>query len=195
MDEWQDIAGKTNTPYAQKLWGRILKTEICQPNSIPIRAVNILKNMSRHEAEVFTRIIPYTVNGVILDNEYEILTADEFQMLHDAGIFASSIPLCNNNSISKNNIALRGLAWVYLITFNQDKLSNHKNFSVSGAILTPTGKCLLQIPDRQMINTEILGRIYKLLKKDNSFIQRISVHPLINESQFNRDITICEYTE
>lgn len=195
LDEWQDIAGKTNTDYAQKLWGRILKTEICQPNSISIRALRILRNMSKLEAEAFTRVITYTINGVILDDDYKILTPNELQMLHDAGLFASSIPLSNNTPITKDYIALKGLNWGYLVTFNKEKLSNHNKFVISGPILTQTAKSLLQIPDSQMIDNNKLITIYSLLKKENNFIQQISVHPMLDENQFNPHITICAYGE
>lgn len=96
LDEWQDIAKRRNTKYAQKLWGRILKTEISKPNSISIRSLNTLKNMSKDEAEIFTRVAKYRINNIILNDNYNIINSYEVQKLHDAGIFASSITLTNS---------------------------------------------------------------------------------------------------
>ena len=194
LEEWQYIARRKSTKYAQKLWGRILKTEILKQNSISIRSLHVLKNMSKDEAEIFTRVAKYRVNNMIL-NDNNLISSYEIQKLNDAGIFASSITLTNENNINKNFIALKGARWGFCIFFRDDAQQTNYSFKISGALLTPTGEQLMNIPDISLINESELKIIFNILKKQNNFIKSISVHPIINDNTFNNQIIFCSYSE
>ncbi|WP_413998576.1 DUF2806 domain-containing protein [Flavobacterium sp. W1B] len=51
-----NIAQDISDEDMQKLWGRILAGEIKQPKSFSLRAIELLKNLSKEEAEIFTKI-------------------------------------------------------------------------------------------------------------------------------------------
>ena len=57
----------------QKLWGRVLAGEIKQPKSYSLRALETLKNLSKHEAELFQNIAPY----IISTNDLSFLSANK----------------------------------------------------------------------------------------------------------------------
>jgi hypothetical protein len=84
----------------QKLWGRILAGEIKQPQSFSLRTLELLKNISKKEAEVFTKFAQVSLNssnqcfiydadnGATLNQEFEITFADRL-LLVSAGLLVS----------------------------------------------------------------------------------------------------------
>lgn len=58
----------------QKLWGRILAGEVKQPNSYSIRTLELLKNLSKDEAEIFTK---FAQHAIITGDNYFILDPDK----------------------------------------------------------------------------------------------------------------------
>jgi len=62
----------------QQLWGRILAGEVKSPNSFSIRTIECLKNITKQEAELFTK----TANFVfIYNNEPFIFTGDNLEVI------------------------------------------------------------------------------------------------------------------
>ena len=51
-----DIAAGITTEQLQYLWGRILAGEIKQPGSFSLRTLDVLRNLSRKEAESFVKL-------------------------------------------------------------------------------------------------------------------------------------------
>jgi hypothetical protein len=47
----------------QQLWGRILAGEVKQPKSYSLRTLELLKNFSKHEAEVFSRASNFVISS------------------------------------------------------------------------------------------------------------------------------------
>jgi Protein of unknown function (DUF2806) len=90
----------------QDIWARILAGEVKQPGSYSLRTLEFLKNMSKSEAEIFSRVAKFAYKitndawGVFahdtgwLESHANILPADKF-MLGELGIL-------NNNDLSLN---------------------------------------------------------------------------------------------
>jgi uncharacterized repeat protein (TIGR03899 family) len=55
------IAEDVSTEEMQKIWGKILAGEIKKPKSFSLRTLDILKNLSREEAQLFTNIAQYCI--------------------------------------------------------------------------------------------------------------------------------------
>jgi hypothetical protein len=83
----------------QSLWGRILAGETKQPNSYSKRTLELLKNLSKTEAEVFTKfaelklvatnsVIWNNDNGVFLKNEFNITFNDRL-LMNELGLISS----------------------------------------------------------------------------------------------------------
>jgi hypothetical protein len=52
-----------STEDVQTLWGKILAGEVKQPGSFSLRTLDVLSNLSRQEAESFTKICSYIIEG------------------------------------------------------------------------------------------------------------------------------------
>lgn len=84
----------------QSLWGRILAGEIIQPKSYSLRTLELLKNLSKEEAEIFTKFASLKIvsgadnfiynpdNGEFLQNEFGI-KLNERLLLTELGLIVS----------------------------------------------------------------------------------------------------------
>ncbi|WP_396187761.1 DUF2806 domain-containing protein [Flavobacterium sp.] len=94
------IAEDISDDEMQNLWGRILAGEIKQPKSFSLRTLEILKNLSKYEAEIFTKfanlklksgntnVIYNQDNGKFLESEFGITFPDRLLMT-ELGLIAS----------------------------------------------------------------------------------------------------------
>ena len=103
-DDWTTrffkIAEDISDDEMQNLWGRILAGEIKQPKSFSLRTLEILKNLSKYEAEVFTKfaqlklksgntnVIYNQDNGKFLESEFGITFSDRL-LLTELGLISS----------------------------------------------------------------------------------------------------------
>ncbi len=58
-----NIAEDISDDEMQQLWGRILAGEVKQPKSYSLRTLELLKNLSKHEAEVFSRASNFVITS------------------------------------------------------------------------------------------------------------------------------------
>lgn len=95
----------------QKLWGKVLAGETKQPRSYSLRTLETLKNISKQEAELFQKIIPYVINmgeNLFLPSSSTILDKygiryGEIIDLGECGLINSSALVSLNPNISKTN--------------------------------------------------------------------------------------------
>lgn len=101
----------------QKLWGKVLAGEIKQPKSYSLRTLETLKNISKYEAELFQKIVPYIVemSGTLFLTskkqllekygiEYgEILRLDECGLINSNGLITVNPPLSNAKEVALHN--------------------------------------------------------------------------------------------
>lgn len=90
----------------QKLWGRILAGEVKQPKSFSLRTLELLKNLSKREAEVFTlasnfvivsRNSPFLFRGADSENLTKYgLTFEERLLLIEIGILQADPNITRN---------------------------------------------------------------------------------------------------
>jgi hypothetical protein len=67
----------------QQLWGRILAGEVKAPNSFSIRTIECLKNITKPEAELFTRAANFAFT---YGNEAIFFRGDDFKILKENGL-------------------------------------------------------------------------------------------------------------
>jgi len=80
-DDWAtrffSIAQDVSDEEMRQLWGRILAGEIKQPNSYSLRTLELLKNISRNEAEIFLRFanhsVMFTTGQVVIVNNNKLI--------------------------------------------------------------------------------------------------------------------------
>lgn len=111
----------------QQLWSRILVGEIKQPKTYSLRTLELLKNLSKEEAELFTKFAQLRINfgdknfiynqdnGVFLESEFGISFSDRL-LLTEIGLIASENnlefsfrPTENNKQTSILNYGRKGI--------------------------------------------------------------------------------------
>ncbi|MDT0678816.1 DUF2806 domain-containing protein [Autumnicola musiva] len=112
-DDWIyrffNIAEDISNEEMQLLWGRILAGEIKEPSSYSTRTLELLKNLTKEEAEIFTKFAQLKItsgdtsfiynqdNGKFLEDEFGIKFSDRL-LLTELGLIASE----NNLEFSFN---------------------------------------------------------------------------------------------
>lgn len=75
----------------QQLWGKLLSGEVAKPGSASFRTLDILRNLSRTEAEAFCKLgTQLATDGRWLPSGSECLSRTELRQLQDAGIVEES---------------------------------------------------------------------------------------------------------
>ena len=101
----------------QKLWGKVLAGEVKQPQSYSLRTLETLKNISKHEAELFQKMVPYIVemggtlflasNNKLLEkhgiNYGEIMHLDECGLINSNGLITVNSWVSNAKYASLHN--------------------------------------------------------------------------------------------
>lgn len=95
LSRWKNEARLISEEATQALWGKILSEEVKTPNSISLRTLDILRNLTRVEAEAFERACPFILfNKVVLDSGdgSTPLSKDDMTHLRDSGLIAHFTP-------------------------------------------------------------------------------------------------------
>lgn len=164
----------------QRLWGKILAGEIIHPNSFSLRTLDILRNLSKNEAELFEKICNYTINGEFMYNydniseKYEIRYSDILK-LRDYGLINSSTLLSNNKDIDeKESILFRNSEYIVMVKSNQGNI----NISLPIFLLSEAGQELAKIVNKEIKFNYIID-VANAIKKDNQNIN-IAVYEIVN---------------
>ncbi len=146
----------------QKLWGEVLAGEIKQPKSYSLRTLETLKNLSKHEAEMFAKIAPYIIKcyGDETRTFYdyflllECVTDDHISKKMQVN-FSMILDLSNAGLISSGGLIYAGFdipsnatETIYGICENVQLLNNDPNvvsIRANAFILSTAGKELLPV--------------------------------------------------
>lgn len=146
-----NISENISNEEMQQLWGRILAAEIKQPKSFSLRTLELLKNLSKEEAETFSKFaqlkiktpkndfIPYTDNN-LLSTKFNI-TYKDILLMTELGLILSGTTLgitFINSDKSLSALYENGETGIYVITKpNKSKCSIHiLAFTTVGSELT-----------------------------------------------------------
>jgi len=69
VTRWRDSAEKVSQDEMQQLWGRILAGEIKKPGTYSLRALEVIRNLSKEDAELISTIANYRSNDFIFRPE------------------------------------------------------------------------------------------------------------------------------
>ena len=195
LDDWQDKAEHTSSDYMRTLWGRILKGELQSPGRYPRRILEVLRNLTIEEAELFTKVARYAVGGVIvLPKEESNNLLGNTSLICDSGLFSSSFSLSISYQYNNNDFISLPTAVCALVLHFSNQISG-KKCTLSGYMLNNTGKSLLDLPDIEKINKLHLKKIFLTIKNNINELVQISAHPYIDNSKekFISEICICKY--
>ncbi len=94
----EDISDET----LQDIWGRILAGEVKQPNSYSLRTLDLLRNITKEEAELFVKASKYYIDGDYICTEEFALTLNETLLLCETGLINSE-ELTMNWTVNPNS--------------------------------------------------------------------------------------------
>lgn len=162
------IAEDISDEEMQTLWGRILSGEIKQPKSFSLRTLELLKNLSKEEAEVFTKFSNLKIisggthmiynqdNGKFLEDEFGIKFTDRL-LLTELGLISSE------NNLEFSFFATEEVDRVNFIEYGSKGIflhrpSNTPKQAIKVLVLTKTGIELSKLVEPE-ININYLKKI------------------------------------
>lgn len=186
----------------QKLWGKILAGEIKQPKAYSLRTLETLKNLSKHEAEIFQRVVPLVANygaTLFLTSETDVLR--KYGITYDDILCLDECGLLNSDSLLRFNIPV--VANKTEAIFNKSQILvleavNQTETAISVGVfgLTRAGKELHSVlnlePDRSY-----LSDLAATIEKENKGAIRATIHRVIvvnDESITYDDEVLHEYS-
>jgi hypothetical protein len=63
---WRDNAEKVSNDYLQTLWARVLAGEVTTPGTYSLRTLDLLKSLSKNEAELISKLGEFIINGRVI---------------------------------------------------------------------------------------------------------------------------------
>lgn len=165
----------------QKIWAQLLVTRVTTEESVSKRLLDIVKNLSSSEAEIFKRIASYsTSDGTIFDNFRNLLSFNEISTMIEIGLVKPHDLLTEECrfTVSENIITLTRTD-EYIIA---GKCEPPKNTSVSYscAALTNEGLMLKKALKITMSLENVIILAKELVKETKDKQILISVHKIIN---------------
>ncbi len=156
-DDWItrffDISKDISSEELQFIWSKILSGEIKQPGSFSLRTLEVIKSLSRAEAEVFQKVAPLVMMagelGFILSNQDFLkrhsVYYSNIQLLDDCGLIISNEHIAlNYKVISFREVNIRSKDYLIKVSGLSD---NEISFSPGVYSLTTAGMELLSIID------------------------------------------------
>lgn len=191
-----DSVADVSTDDMQVIWGKILAGEVNEPGSFSLKTLDILRSISKKEAELFSAIVPLvvTTDGVCYitsDTDLllkygihfsQLLTLDEFGLINSSGLQSYNLKISNTKTC---------------VIFNKYRIAVLKGCSddvvkISYGIytLTSAGKELFNIM-KCVPNNEYIIDFQKDIVKDNIGKVNISIHQVndINSNSINYEDT------
>ncbi|TGK38486.1 DUF2806 domain-containing protein [Leptospira gomenensis] len=146
-----DKAKLITTEEMQSLWSKVLSSESNKPGSFSKRTVNFLSSLEKKDAELFTRLMSFSINlsprRVFIYNEYDE-EVKQCGILYSHLAHLETIGLIKYSSIGFSiNIMLDSIPIPYFeklmfMDFPTDQL---RNFDLGKVVLTETGLELSRI--------------------------------------------------
>ncbi len=151
-DDWIarffDAARLINDEQMQNLWGKILAGEIKQPHSYSLRTLDLLRNLSKNEAEIFVKVARLAIRSenlvfVIFPDDGEYWEANfnisfsGWLILRELGlVIGQDLSITARTSPTNNEIYFLGDTVFVLEPFNDEEpLCNVKGFTTIGSEL------------------------------------------------------------
>lgn len=167
----------------QKLWGKVLAGEIKQPKSYSLRTLETLKNLSKHEAELFEKVATLATRmqgNLFLTCETEILkkyeiSYDAILCLDECGLINSDGMVSYNPKISINDsVAIFSKSKLLLLKGTNER-PTEISFGIFG--LTQAGKELYSILECDS-NESYLCDFAEEIEKNNKGNVSITLHQI-----------------
>jgi uncharacterized repeat protein (TIGR03899 family) len=159
----------------QNLWGRILAGEVKQPNSYSLRTLEILKNLSQKEAEIFTKFARLALvsnnTSFILNPESNEFLMKEYQITFNDRLLLEEAGLITANDLT---FQLKGQKMRTPFLFGKivllaERLEGCPEQHLPILVFTKTGSDLLKLIEQPM-DQKYFTKFAELLKNEKNIV-------------------------
>ena len=173
LQDWQEKASRFSNQHAYTLWGKILAGEIKNKGTFSHRTLDILKNLTQKDAELFLKAVSVSFSDANLiftiDSipESKKLTYANWATLQDIGLVTqvSSLPPEISYQVSFNTpMRIESRDYTFIVETNNESFE----FLEKCYIFSETGKSLLKIIDFEE-NLEYFKSIKKYIEEKYSY--------------------------
>lgn len=182
---WRREACTVGNPEMQQLWARILAEEIKSPHAISLRTLDILKNITKAEAEIFCKVVRFRLSQIIPSSEKHLpYTLGDLALLQDVGLVSEDfnlVPVTLKSSTNSQVLLCNG--FVLSIDF-----PSVTPLEISGARLSRAGVEILSIadniPSATLEEINIIGdMVWRTIFKQSA---HMTAHISVSQNEFNR---------
>lgn len=187
---YYEASGNISDKEMQILWAKILAGEIEKPSSYSLRTLDVLRNISKEEAERFAKICNSAIKiesaqyAIPADHDYiskNDINYSDILMLEEIGLINSDSNVRINNDLEVNT---EYILYVYGSLIVRAIVSEKRELSLRVFLFTNVGNELATLIDRES-NEENFLNLCKKLRDSNPGIL-ITVHRIIPSQ--NEDI-------
>jgi hypothetical protein len=68
LNQFINVSQDISSDQMQEVWGKILAREVCNPGSFSLRSLEVLRTISKHEANIFSQLVQFIVT--VGDSKY-----------------------------------------------------------------------------------------------------------------------------
>lgn len=182
---WRREACTVGNPEMRQLWARILAEEIKSPQTISLKTLDILKNISKADAELFCKLVRFHINELIpsFENNFQFYTFDNIIQLQDVGLFGDNMLLFPKTVTSgRNDQVLTCNGFVLCLD-----LPSVTQININGPRISRAGKEILSIADTISPATaeEIKAIGDMVWKTFSTKPPKMTAHALVTQGEFS----------
>ncbi len=173
-----NIAEDVSDEEMQEIWARILAGEIKKPNSYSLRTLELLKNLSKWEAEVFMKFaklaISYSNTSFILNFKNEKLLEDKYKLNFKERLLLEELGLLTANDLQIKVFATKQeISNTYYVFGNQlinlEKPKNQPEQQLQVLVFTKIGQELLNLVQSEPAELEYIQLLASKLRKNDEY--------------------------
>lgn len=183
---WRREAKVIGNPELQAIWGRILAEEVKRPDTISFRALDVIKSLTREEAEIFCDVGRYAIGGAyLLPACFSGKIGDSNEGVDRAVLLQE----CNLISVTRSAVTIWPTNVDGHITVNGYAVRSKKKgkaIAINVYALSSVGVALLKIADIQPFPEEHLHILADgFFKKDSPEVKiKVEVYRYLNKRVF-----------
>ncbi|KTD48086.1 hypothetical protein Lqui_2128 [Legionella quinlivanii] len=169
----------------QNIWAKVLAGEIRKPKSYSLRTLELLKNLSKEEANLFNTISAYAIN---INNQFCLLNTNELLSLakeltytdiinlKDSGLISNSEALCSIDFSERNSCTLINCKKLIIIEASQES----SKIQLSILPFTKAGTELLAFTNPTS-NNEYIMKLCNLVKASKARIHVADIEKIVGD--------------
>ena len=165
---FMNYAGEIGNEELQNLWAKILSGEVKQPNTFSLRTLDVVRNLTCKEAELFVKVSPLVVSDFIINDldflqKYNLSYSD-ILLLDNCGLINSNGMISRKFNIQNSRPVLLNKDYIFLAESHDGK---ECQLNIQVFILTEAGKSVLKVINAE-VNKDYFVNLCKNIKKKYS---------------------------